>query len=124
MRPQGSNKTPGAVMHIIVWQYDVAAAHVATFERTYASGGAWAALFARAEGFLGTQLLADHDVPGRYVTFDRWRSPADFAAFERAFGDEYARLDATCEGLTLREERLGELVISSPGRSRAPAPGS
>lgn len=97
-------------MHVIVWQYDVAPAHVAAFEETYAATGAWAALFARAEGYLGTQLLADHDVPHRYVTLDRWRSAADFAAFQARFAADYARLDAACEGWTLREERLGVLT--------------
>jgi heme-degrading monooxygenase HmoA len=102
-------------MHVIVWQYDVDPAHVAAFEHTYAADGAWAQLFARADGYLGTQLLVDHDVPRRYVTFDRWRAAADFDAFKARFAGEYARLDAACEGFTLREQRLGVLVSTAPG---------
>ena len=96
--------------HVIVWQYDVVAAHVDEFERTYGARGEWAELFARAEGYLGTQLCADRDVPRRYVTFDRWRSAADFAAFRERCGAEYLALDARCEAWTEREERLGLLV--------------
>lgn len=99
-----------AFMHVIVWQFDVDRAHREAFERTYGAAGDWARLFARAAGYLGTQLLADCDVGDRYLTLDRWRSEADFAAFRATFADEYARLDAICEGWTSREERLGVIA--------------
>jgi len=44
------------------------------FELRYGPRGAWAVLFGRAQGFLGTQLLRDEATPGRCLTIDRWQS--------------------------------------------------
>lgn len=92
---------------VLVWEYQVPAAHVAEFERRYGPDGEWAQLFRRGAGYLGTTLLRDPDAPGRYVTLDRWRSAHDWLAFKSAHAVEYAALDAVCDALTTSERSLG-----------------
>jgi len=94
-------------MHVIVWEFMVEEAQRAAFEAAYGPGGPWAELFARADGFLGLELLADPERPGRYLTLDRWRSAADAAAFQARFGEAYRALDAKLEGLAQDEVRIG-----------------
>ncbi len=94
---------------MLAYRYRVAADRRAAFERVYGSAGDWARLFARAEGYLGTELLASADEPGTYLLLDRWASRAAHAAFLAAYGAEYERFGAECEaaGLWAHEERLG-----------------
>jgi len=89
-----------------VWRYVVRPEHFADFERTYGPSGAWARLFAEAEGYQGTELLRDGE--GRYLTIDRWRDAADFDAFMGAHRAAYQALDAQCDAWTLHEERVGD----------------
>lgn len=96
--------------HVLVWEFRVPAAHREEFERRYGPAGDWARLFARGEGYLGTQLLRDAADPGRYLTLDRWRSAADWEAFRAAHAADYAALDAMCEALTTDERALGAHV--------------
>jgi heme-degrading monooxygenase HmoA len=49
------------------------------FEATYAPSGAWGELFARAEHYLGTELLRGPN--DSYLTVNSWRSKADFTDF-------------------------------------------
>lgn len=91
-----------------VWEFEVEAGLAAEFERHYGPGGTWAALFARADGYVETLLLKDRAAPGRYVTVDRWRDEAAYRAFRTAFSAEYEQLDRECERLTIGERRLGE----------------
>lgn len=92
----------------ILWSYEVAAAQIEDFESGYAPDGDWARLFGRAQGYRGTELLRAS--PGHYVTIDRWRSEADFEAFQREFGEAYRELDARCEGWTLSEQLIGRFT--------------
>ena len=94
---------------MLAYRYRVAADRRASFERVYGPAGDWARLFARAEGYLGTELLASADEPGTYLLLDRWASRAAHAAFLAAHGAEYERFGAECEaaGLWTHEERLG-----------------
>ena len=94
------------------WRYRVAAAQRAEFERRYAADGDWARLFARGDGYLGTQLLRDATDPARYLTLDRWRSARDWLAFKAAHAADYATLDRLCEALTSDEEDLGDYLES------------
>ena len=41
------------------------------------------------------------------MTIDRWRSRADFEAFKRDFGADYAALDRQLEGIADSETRIG-----------------
>ena len=93
-----------------LWEFVVPDAHRAAFERHYGPAGAWARLFARADGYLGTSLLADATAPGRYLTLDRWQDEAAFRRFRQAFAQDYARLDRACEALTSAERALGTFI--------------
>ena len=89
----------------IVWRYRVKPEHRAQFETAYGPAGAWALLFARHSGFTGTRLLRGED--DSYLTLDRWRSREDFDSFIAGHEAEYRALDASTEGWTESEERLG-----------------
>lgn len=92
---------------VLIWEFVVPEMRIPTFETAYANDGPWASLFAKASGFEGTELLADADHPGRYLTIDRWESEADFATFKRDYSAEYAALDVQLEGLASTETRIG-----------------
>jgi hypothetical protein len=93
-------------MYCIEWEFLPAPEHVDEFLATYGPAGAWATLFRRADGYLGTELSPVAGRPGWYRTIDRWRSPVDRAAFLAAFGEEYRALDRQCERLTREERQL------------------
>jgi heme-degrading monooxygenase HmoA len=97
-------------MHAIVWRYDIKPGAEARFLQAYGPEGDWARLFGQAEGYLGTELYRSAGEPGRFLTIDRWRAPADFEAFKARHGEAYAALDREFEGLTLAEARLGTLA--------------
>ena len=89
----------------ILWRYQVKPEHRADFEAAYGPAGAWALLFARHSGFAGTRLLRGEE--DNYLTLDQWRSRADFDAFLAEHEADYRALDASTEGWTRSEERLG-----------------
>ena len=92
-------------MHVIVWEFTVVQDHAAAFESAYGPDGEWAQLFARADGFLGVDLVVG-DEPGTYVTIDRWRDRASREQFMTTWRDEYLDLDARFAGLTITERRV------------------
>ena len=94
-------------MVVIVWEFRVKAEARAAFERAYGSDGDWARLFRRAAGYLGTELLRDAADSARYLTIDRWSSPAAFDDFRRDFAQEYEETDRRCAELTESETRVG-----------------
>lgn len=89
----------------IVWRYAVKPEARAEFEAAYGPAGDWAALFARAGGFLGTELLRGEG--GTYLTIDRWRARADFDSFLAAHRADYDALDRRAEGWTIEEHKIG-----------------
>jgi heme-degrading monooxygenase HmoA len=94
-------------MYAIIWRYDVNEANRDRFEDLYGRNGAWARLFSKVEGYLGTELLRSEHIAGEYMTIDRWTSREDFESFKDRFGEEYLALDAACESLTETEQSLG-----------------
>jgi heme-degrading monooxygenase HmoA len=102
-------------MYVNLWEFGVRPEKVDAFVAAYRSGGAWTKLFARADGYLGTELLrsVDTDNGPRFVTIDRWRAEDDFGRFQQEFGAEYRALDTQLEGLAFRERKLG--VFASGG---------
>lgn len=96
-------------MIAIVWRYEVLEASRAEFEATYGPTGEWAQLFARSEGFRGTELLRAED--GSYLTLDAWRSKADFDAFMADHREAYETLDRGTESWTSCEHRLGAYEV-------------
>jgi heme-degrading monooxygenase HmoA len=95
-----------------VWRYDVRPGSEAEFEAVYGADGDWARLFRTSGGYLGTELFRSLDVPGRYLTTDRfvglgvWQ---DFLAEHRA---AYERLDRQCAVLTVAELELAAVEDS------------
>lgn len=92
-------------MIAILWAYEVRSEARAAFERAYGPDGDWAALFGRAAGYLGTELLSGPRAS--YLTIDCWRTAADFDAFMAAYGADYEALDRAAQGWTTEERRLG-----------------
>jgi heme-degrading monooxygenase HmoA len=96
---------------LIVWEFEVAPGQERSFERFYGSKGDWARLFAREEGFLGTELWRDASRSGRYLTFDRWRAEGDFERFRQRWAAEYAALEEPSSRLKRSERLLSTLTL-------------
>ena len=94
-------------MYTIVWAYKVSPEKRSEFEKIYAADGAWAKLFKKGKGYLGTDLIHSAVVPENYATVDNWESEADYEAFLARWRDEYEKLDQQCQGLTEEESCLG-----------------
>lgn len=94
-------------MFVRIWLFRARPDKAAEFRAAYGSPGAWASLFRRAPGYLGTELLESTTDPTTYLTVDRWESAEAWAAFLRAWPEEYAALDRRCESLTAAEEEVG-----------------
>jgi heme-degrading monooxygenase HmoA len=95
-------------MFVRIWRFQVRPEKAGDFLATYGPAGPWATLFHRVAGYLGTDLLHSATEPDIFFTVDRWESPETWAAFLRAWGDDYAALDRRCESLTETEAELGE----------------
>jgi heme-degrading monooxygenase HmoA len=89
----------------LIWRYEVLEEARAAFEAAYGPAGAWAQLFARAEGYRGTELLRAED--GSYLTLDVWRSSGDFEAFMAEHRADYEALDRSTGAWTRCEHRIG-----------------
>jgi hypothetical protein len=93
--------------HVRVWKFRPTERRESEFAEAYSGDGAWACLFGKAAGFLGTSLLRPTEAGGWWLTLDRWASVADFDAFHRDFGEEYRELDVQLEGVAGDEEFVG-----------------
>jgi len=91
-----------------VWEYDVPGERAGPFAEVYASDGAWARLFGRAAGYLGTELYRDAAKPGRFLTIDRWQDEQHWRSFLDVFGPAYQALDAELEGMASAERSVFE----------------
>ena len=81
-------------MIALVFSYDVTDREA--FEQTYGPEGDWAQFFRSGEGYIGTELLHDIEIPGRYLVIDRWDSTEAYNAFVEANREEYMkRVDET-----------------------------
>lgn len=76
-------------MIALVFSYEVP--NAAEFERVYGTGGEWEAFFTGARGYIGTELLRDVEVQGRYLVIDRWESADAYNAFVAEHREEYMR---------------------------------
>jgi heme-degrading monooxygenase HmoA len=94
-------------MFLRVWQFRVPSEKADEFREVYGPAGAWAQLFRRDAGFLGTELLHSAIHPNIFLTVDRWDSEESWAAFLRAWGEEYSALDRSCALLTVAEGEIG-----------------
>lgn len=94
-----------------MWRYVVPAANRAEFERVYGANGGWVKLFGKASGYRATQLLAEAESEGRYMTIDEWDSREAFELFRSEHAEAFDALDARCAELTSREEQLGHFHV-------------
>ncbi len=96
-------------MCVIVWEFLVEPEKVDAFVAAYKSTGAWATLFAQAEGYVGTELLSstESDEEAKFITIDRWTTAEDVTRFQQRFGAEYRALDTQLEKLRIGERKLG-----------------
>ncbi|HKT45467.1 MAG TPA: antibiotic biosynthesis monooxygenase [Gaiellaceae bacterium] len=76
-------------MIALVFSYEVRDA--AEFERAYGPDGDWAQFFRTGRGYVGTELLRDVEMPGRYLVVDRWESADAYNAFASEHREEYMR---------------------------------
>jgi heme-degrading monooxygenase HmoA len=73
----------------LVFSYD--ARDPGEFERVYGPNGEWAAFFRQGRGYVGTELLRDVELAGRYLVVDRWESAEAYNEFVAEHRDEYMR---------------------------------
>lgn len=76
-------------MIALLFSYD--AGDAAEFERVYGPDGDWAQFFRTGRGYVGTELLTDVEIPGRYLVIDRWESRDAYNEFVAANREEYMR---------------------------------
>ena len=93
--------------YVIIWRYRVDPAQQAKFVKAYGAKGDWFRFFSGSKDYLGTELLADDERPGEYVTIDRWSSEEAYSTYLSEHEADYDRLDRRCEALTLSEQRIG-----------------
>ena len=96
-------------MIAFIWRYEVRDGQRAAFEAAYGPAGDWARLFARGDGFRGTELFRAED--GSYLTLDVWASRSDFDAFMTEHRADYDELDRRAEAWTTTEHRIGEFEV-------------
>jgi heme-degrading monooxygenase HmoA len=99
-------------MYIVIWEYHVQPEKQTEFEKMYSSTSAWAELFQKSAGYLGTELSLDETNPRRYLTIDRWESPEEYETFQTRWKIEYSALDAQCAGLTESESCIGKFQVN------------
>ena len=92
---------------VLVWEYRVRRERLAEFVSLYSADGAWATLFSKGEGFLGSHLMRDESSPARYMTIDRWRDATCYEAFQWRHQKEYDALNQRCAPLLAHEQRVG-----------------
>jgi len=107
----------------LVFSYDVRDRDA--FEQAYGADGEWAAFFRGAPGYVGTELLRDVEIPGRYLVVDRWESADAYNAFADAHRDEYMRRVDETRFYYEQELRLGtfeNVWPEPPEAENRPAP--
>jgi heme-degrading monooxygenase HmoA len=93
---------------VLVFSYDVRdTGDARDFERVYGAEGEWAQFFRTGAGYVGTELLRDVEIPGRYLVLDRWDSREAYNAFVEANRDEYMRRVDDTVGQYEQELRFG-----------------
>jgi antibiotic biosynthesis monooxygenase len=94
------------VMFVRVWQYRVPPGRREPFQAAYGPQGPWADLFARSDGYLGTELYSDAFGTTSWITVDRWSDRRDWDDFLTTWRDDYDALDRELAGLALDEVEL------------------
>jgi len=95
-------------MYVRVWEYEVIDDAVADFVVAYGADGDWAQLFARGDGYVGTELYQNARAKTLFLTIDTWHSQSDWRAFLDEWRGQYEALDYRLRGLTTWERALVE----------------
>ena len=77
------------------------------FERAYGPDGEWAQFFKGGRGYIGSELLRDHEQPGRYLVIDRWESPETYNDFIESHREEYMSRSDEMAFQYMQELRFG-----------------
>ena len=85
---RGGFETWGFGLIALVFTYDVSDPD--GFERVYGPEGKRPE-FRSGRGYVGTELLRDLEIPGRYLLVDRWESRDAYNDFVAANREEYMR---------------------------------
>ena len=93
--------------HVRIWLFQPMPGRESNFAAAYSSQGAWAQLFERADGFVGTRLLSPEEAGGSWLTLDEWESRAAFDRFQDEYGEAYRSLDEELAELTADERFIG-----------------
>jgi heme-degrading monooxygenase HmoA len=97
-------------MYVIIWSFQTTRQRRRKFEAVYGPAGKWAELFRQSPDYIGTELLQSDDVPGLYLTIDRWKSEEAYLDFLEVKEAEYTKMDNLCEKMTVNQEFLGRYV--------------
>ena len=105
----------GRIVHVRAGVgYKVEAGQVDDFIAAYGPAGAWSRLFARAEGYGGTQLYRDVDKADRFLTVDRWADAARWDAFLARWGPTTANSIAGRAGSRRAARRSSKGTLPAP----------
>lgn len=108
------NRVAGEWGYLIVWEFRVRTGMEKRFEAAYGSDGAWARLFQKAKGYVGTELNRDTQDPQRFVTLDFWMSRGAYETFREQHLAEYKTIDERCAAMTENEAEVGKFERASP----------
>jgi hypothetical protein len=102
-------------MFVALWEYEVKPGCEERFENAYGPDGDWVRLFRSDSHYYETRLVRDSFRRGVYLTMDFWESRGAYEEFMAVHRAEYAAMDGTCEGMTLRERKVGwfEMIDAS-----------
>ena len=95
-------------MFVALWEFEVKPGYEEKFEKVYGAEGEWAKLFLQDCMYKGTRLVKDVARERVYLTLDFWETREGYQEFKKVRAKEYEELDRECEGMTVREKRLGE----------------
>ena len=98
-------------MYIVIWEFEVAEDARPDFEKIYGQHGTWVQFFLQDAAFLGTELLRDLSVAGRYITTDRWQSREAYECFRLKNAEEYRKLDNRFSEFTCKESVIGQFMV-------------
>jgi len=94
-------------MFVALWEYEVKPGSEERFENAYGPAGDWVRLFRSDSQYIQTRLVKDSLRERVYLTMDFWESREAYEEFMGRHKADYAAIDATGEGLTLNERRIG-----------------
>lgn len=97
-------------MFLALWEFEVKPGSEEKFEEVYGADGAWAKLFLQDSQYRGTRLVKDVARERVYLTLDFWETREAYEKFKRENAAEYERIDKECEGMTVREKKVGEFA--------------